>query len=253
MRYLFLLSLLALLNTGIVSANRNKGISPGEKIAIQEATRALHPQAPLKSDLPLVILPSGRINNQPLIFFISGDGGWSEFDQGVSKYLFENGISIIGLDSRRYFMKEKVPNEVANEIARVVEYYCQLWNCNSFVLLGYSFGACVVPFIADNFSVKLKSQLKGVYCLSPNVTGDFRIHIMDLLNMGTTEKYNVLEEMKKIKDLNPICIFGDGEDSQEREYFKEAGITVQLLPGEHHYKNNYKAVAEMIYNNLSAR
>ena len=127
----------------------------------------------------------------------------------------------------------------------------QQWNKSSFVLIGYSFGACVAPFIAEYFPVELKEQLNAVYCLSPDETGDFEIHITDMLDYKTSEKYNVLEEMKKIKLLNPVCIFGEEEDSDLRNHFTAAGVKVETLPGSHHYDNDFAAVAGIVIKDLS--
>jgi type IV secretory pathway VirJ component len=209
-------------------------------------------QPPFKSDLILTILPSQINENLPLVFFISGDGGWSVFDQGISEILVEKGMPVIGLNSRKYFWNEKQPKQVADEISRAVEYYMKQWNRNTFVLVGYSFGACVAPFIIPELASSLNESLKGVYCFSPDETGDFKIHLTDLLNLTTNQKYDVLGQMKKIELWKPLCIFGDDEDPEERTHFENEGIQVKILPGDHHYSNNYKAVAEIIFKIFSS-
>jgi type IV secretory pathway VirJ component len=250
MNNLLMLPLFVLLNLGNNSAIQFRANGFNLDVSQYQVNGQQPSQKPLNSNLPLVIIPSVKNEDLPLLFFISGDGGWTDFDQGVSKYLSEKGIPVVGLDARKYFWKEKQPLDVAVEITKVVDYYCQLWNKSSFVLIGYSFGACVVPFIAENFTPALQERLKGVYCLSPDLTGDFKIHVADLLNFSTVEKYDVMKEIKKIRKLGPVCIFGVGEDPQEQRYFTEAGIKVLLLPGEHHYNNDYKAVAEIILSQL---
>jgi type IV secretory pathway VirJ component len=202
---------------------------------------------PLNSNLPLTLIPSSSTDSRPLAVFISGDGGWAGFDQAVSSKLAENGMPVIGLDAQKYFWKEKQPKEAADEIAKAVEHFMNQWNRKSFVLVGYSFGACLAPFIASHFSDAVKESLKGVYCLSPDETGDFEIHISDMLSMRTNEKYNVVTEVKNIKALNPVCIFGKEESAELRNHFSATGIRIEILPGSHHYDNNYKAVAALIY------
>jgi type IV secretory pathway VirJ component len=198
------------------------------------------------TNLPLTIIPVSMKNKLPLIFFISGDGGWTAFDQGVSEILVANGMPVIGLNSRKYFWNEKQPKKVADEISVVIEYYMKLWDRNSIVLVGYSFGACVSPFIIPEFVSPLKESLSGIYCYSPDETGDFKIHMSDLLNIATNQKYDVLGQMKKIKSWNPVCIFGDEEDPDEQSHFSGEGIKVEILRGDHHYNKNYKAVADVI-------
>ena len=222
-----------------------------EKIVAQNTLLQAQHLVPLNTDLPLTLIPSSSNENLPLAFFISGDGGWTSFDQAVCQQLAENGMPVVGLDAQKYFWNEKQPKETSDEITRAVEHYMQQWHKNSLVLIGYSFGACVAPFIANNFSNPLRDILKGVYCFSPDETGDFEIHISDMLNFKNKEKYNVLSELKKIKSLNPVCIFGNDEDIELRNHFSATGIRVETLPGNHHYENNYKVVAEIVYKDFS--
>ena len=203
-----------------------------------------------KSDLPLAIIPSAEKNDLPLAIFISGDGGWTSFDQSVCEKFAEKGIPMVGLDAQKYFWNEKQPGQAANEIAPAILHYMKLWNKKSFVLLGYSFGACVAPFIASNFSDPVKETLKGVYCFSPDLTGDFEIHLTDMLHMRTKDKYDVLKEMEQIKAMNPVCIFGKDEDEEIQKTFSTNGVRIETLPGNHHYNNDYSAITTIILNDF---
>ncbi len=177
---------------------------------------------------------------------ISGDGGWTSFDQTLGEQLVEKGISVVGLDAQKYFWNARTPEQASSEISKAILHYMEQWNKKTFILAGYSFGACVGPFIASRFAIPLKHSLKGVFCLSPDETADFEIHIADMLELGTSEKYNVVEEIKKIKELNPVCLFGEGEDISVRNHFSETEAKIIVLPGNHHYNDDFNAVAEGI-------
>lgn len=218
-----------------------------DKITAKNTTQQKQELAVLNTTLPLTIIPSDAKDNLPLVVFISGDGGWSTLDHGVSVKLAADGMPVLGLDSQKYFWDEKQPKETADEIARAVSYYLKLWNRSSFIIVGYSFGACVAPFIANNFSPQVKEILKGVFCLSPDESGDFEIHIADMLSFKTNEKYDVLNEMKSISALNPVCIFGSEENAELRNKFTVKGIKVEILSGAHHYDNNYSAIVGIIF------
>jgi type IV secretory pathway VirJ component len=199
------------------------------------------------SDLPLAILPSAEKNDLPLAFFISGDGGWTSFDHAICEKFAERGIPVIGLDAQKYFWNEKKPDKVSEELTPAIKHYMKLWNKQSFILLGYSFGACVVPFIANNFADSMKEQIKGIYCFSPDLTGDFEIHLTDMLHLKTKDKYDVLSEMKLIKAMNPVAIFGNDENEDIQKLFSSNEIRIEKLPGNHHYNNNYQAITEVIF------
>jgi type IV secretory pathway VirJ component len=199
---------------------------------------------PLPGDLPITLIPADKKDTLPIVLMISGDGGWTSFDQTVCESLADKGMSVIGLDAQKYFWNERKPEETALDISKAVAHFMQQWNKKSFLLMGYSFGACAAPFIAEHFHSPISEALKGVYCLSPDEHGDFEIHITDMLSIDTEEKYNVIAELKKIKSLDPVCIFGEDEDDNVRKQFVDNGITVITLPGSHHYNNDFNAITE---------
>lgn len=199
------------------------------------------------NNLPLSIIPSVKKNNLPLVFMISGDGGWTSFDQSLAEQLAYSGLSVIGMDAQKYFWKEKTPNGTTEDISRAIAEYCLQMDKDEFILAGYSFGASVVPFVASRFSPSLKDKLKGVFSLSPDVSADFEIHIADLLNLGSEDdQYHVIAEFKKIKGVPAICCFGTEESEKTRNAFRENGIRVSLLPGNHHFNDNFSAITNMI-------
>jgi len=220
-----------------------------EKINTERTLQQIKELELLNIDIPLTTIPTSSKENLPLVFFISGDGGWSSFDNSMSEKLSKDGMPVVGLDSQKYFWNEKQPKETADEMSKVILFYMNLWHRNTFILVGYSFGACVAPFIANNFPVSLKESLKGVFCLSPDKTGDFEIHITDMLSFKTNDKYDVLNEMKLITSLNPVCIFGSDEEEELRNYFSIKEIKVETVPGSHHYNNDYSAVSSIILKN----
>jgi len=203
------------------------------------------------SDLPLTIMPSAIKSNLPLAIFISGDGGWTSFDQSFNEKLTEKGIPVLGIDAQKYFWNERKPMEVADKLNDVIIHYMNLWNRNSFIFIGYSFGADVAPFIANSFSAQMKETLKGVYCFSPDESGDFEVHIIDMLNFGSQGKYDVSSELKKIKQMNPVCIFGTDEANDFQNALTKDGIKTEVLPGSHHYNNDFEAISNLILKNLS--
>lgn len=222
-----------------------KSIKPVRKVVEKEIVEDSKTVL-LNTNLPLTVIPPESNTKLPVVFFISGDGGWKKLEQNVGEILARKGMPVIGLDALKYFWNEKQPVETANDISKVITYYMEKWNRSSFILVGYSFGAGVVPFIAGNFSGQLKEQIKCVYCLSPDITADFEIHITDMLSMNLKEKYNVLNELKQITPLNPVCIFGSEEDAKVTKQFMVRGLKVETLPGEHHYNNDYNAIATIL-------
>ncbi len=196
--------------------------------------------------LPLILSPSESANDLPMVFFISGDGGWTSFDHSLGKSLVNMGMPVIGLDAQKYFWIAKTPGETVAEISSAIVHYMQQWNRKNFILAGYSFGADIIPFIVNRLSASLKESLDGIYCFSPDESADFEIHIAGMLNLREADPFNVVAEMRKITQPEPVCIFGAEEDAKIRNDFSETGAAIVTLPGNHHYNNNPSAAARVI-------
>ncbi|SDM08664.1 AcvB/VirJ family lysyl-phosphatidylglycerol hydrolase [Siphonobacter aquaeclarae] len=198
-------------------------------------------------ELPLTVVAPARPDTAPFTVFLSGDGGWTSFDQSVGSALAAKGSAVVGLDAQHYFWQARTPESTTADLVRVIRYYQQKFNRKDFVLAGYSFGACVAPFVANRLPADLKANLRQVVLLSPSEKGDFEIHISDMLSIGSpSDQYDVLAETTKIKALRPVCLFGSEEDIPTRDRFAAAGVPVRTLPGSHHFDDAYAAIANVI-------
>ncbi len=68
--------------------------------------------------------------------------------------------------------------------------------------------------------------------------------------MNVKRKYDVIAELKKIKSLNPLCVFGNEEDTDDIKPFSQSGVKMKILPGSHHYNDDYQAVSGIIIKDL---
>ena len=194
--------------------------------------------------LPIKIIPSSK-PSKTMLFMISGDGGWTGFDQQFSEHLAAQGYPVVGLDALQYFWAAKTPEEVIKDITPVLNHYLSEWHCEQFILLGYSFGANVVPFLVNRFSPEIKNKIRLVTMMSPDEKADFEIHISDMINVfGERGNYNVKSEMLKTKEKT-LLIFGTDEsrkfDDLPKNQFKEITIS-----GGHHYGDNFDALTNGI-------
>ncbi|MCX6225639.1 MAG: hypothetical protein NTV01_12965 [Bacteroidia bacterium] len=208
---------------------------------------------PLNEDFPIVPIPATVKDSLPIAFLISGDGGWTGFDYSIGKSLADKGIPVIGLDAQKYFWKLKTPEETATEVSRALTYYMQEWKKTKFILAGYSYGACIIPFIATRLPGDLQGSLIGIYGLSPDITVDFEVHITDMIGFGrAADSFKVADEIKKIRQFQPVCIFGESESADLRTRFSEAGAKIITIPGNHHYNARPSAPADAIFREVEA-
>src|SRR5436190_13946887 len=103
-----------------------------------------------KTSLPLSLY-SGMDTTKPLVFYISGDGGFNKFSTSFMQSLNKEGYAVIGLDAKDYFWNKKRPQEAATAIEEVLNGSNKEWKKKNIVLIGYSFGADVSPFMLTHF------------------------------------------------------------------------------------------------------
>lgn len=249
MRFIFLAFILIFSKFNAESGNSRtpESTGDGEVVAYPQETDAIK-----TDELPLIVIPAAAESSAPVFFFISGDGGWTGFDNTFCELLAKRGISVVALDAKKYFWKAKSPEETTTALVSIIGKYSRQWNKSAFILAGYSFGADIVPFVVNRLPGSLKDWLSKVILLSPDRYGDFEIHLTDMLSLGIAKRrYNIVNEVKKITTHPVVSICGEDEDPINSQLFKDAGSKIVFLPGDHHYNKNVKGLAEVIIKETS--
>jgi hypothetical protein len=91
----------------------------------------------------------------------SGDGGWGRLDQGVAKVLAAAGVPVLGVNSLRYFLDKRSPQQLADDLADQLRQREARWGRRKIVLVGYSFGADALPAIVPRLPADLRGQITG--------------------------------------------------------------------------------------------
>jgi type IV secretory pathway VirJ component len=243
-------------------ANQSKWL-PQMKVAVKKIidSQLFGNKAPIESvpgvntamiaQLPLYLIKAPDNPDKPLCIILSGDGGWTDFDQSISETLAKNGITCVGLDTQKYFWEAKTPETTAQDITKVIQYYMPRLQKTNFMLVGYSFGADVIPFIANRLPADLKKRLAMAAMLSPDDKTDFEVTISSMLDIGNEDAYDVLKEIRKVNFTKKLCIFGSEEDDDNmQKSFKSNGAEVTVLNGGHHYDENYPLIVSSILKHL---
>ena len=117
------------------------------------------------------------------------------------------------------------------------------------MLMGYSQGAEIVPFVLTRLPEELKSKVISSVMLSPEITTDFEVHITNMLGMGNRQNtYDVIAEISGIQKTRQICIFGEKEKTNVPELLKDTKVETVFIPGDHHYKSNSALIVQVMKN-----
>ncbi len=224
-----------------------------EKLLIPIVIAPVHKvqQGDAGNDLPLILSLSSKDDSMPLVFLISGDGGWTGFDQGFATGMTMKGMPVIGFDALKYFWTESSPAKTAKVIVPVIRYYMNLWHRDNIVLAGYSFGADAMPFIYQQLPPDLKENVKSLVLLSPSTSADFEIHVSDMLSIGSSsDDYNVAESLKLLKGPELVAIFGEDEEPWTKTLLSPSQCRTVVIPGGHHFNDDYNALTNEVLKTL---
>ncbi|SAL11751.1 bacterial virulence protein VirJ [Caballeronia turbans] len=198
------------------------------------------------SDLPLIELRAAQPTDM-LAIVISGDGGWRDLDKTMALALQRDGVSVIGIDSLRYFWSEKTPQQTADDLARVIRAYGARWHTSHVALVGYSFGADVMPFAYNRLPDAVRAQVSYISLMGFSPAADFQIRVTGWLGMRASEKaLKVRPELNKLPPSMVQCIYGEKEEDTLCPQLTKTGIEVVKLPGDHHFGGDYDALARRI-------
>ena len=115
---------------------------------------------------------------------VSGDGGWAEIDKDVSAGLAGAGVPVAGWNSLDYYWTPRTPEAASADLSRIVGHYSRFWGKPRVLLIGYSFGADVLPFLVNRLSTESRAQVAGVSLLGLSDTAAFEFHLSSWLAGG---------------------------------------------------------------------
>ncbi len=207
------------------------------------------------ADLPLIEVPvAGRADPAaPLAVILSGDGGWAGLDKELAGALAERGIPTVGWNTLSYFWTARTPEGMTRDLARVIRHYQAAWRRDRVLLIGYSFGADVLPFMASRLPADLSARVAGVALLGPSRETGFEFHVSNWLGAlagGGEDQHEVLLEVRtlaaKLPGIPLLCLYGEKEtDTICPEIRPPLGKTI-AFSGAHHFGGSYGEVADRL-------
>lgn len=203
--------------------------------------------------LPLVEIPSAHPGPLLAVFF-SGDGGWRDLDKTIGELLAREGMPVVGIDSLRYFWRARTPEEVAADLDRIIARYAQQWQSAGVVLIGYSFGADVLPFAYNRLPPSTRDRVVQVSLLGVEPHAAFEFHVTGWLGLAPgANAPAVLPEVLHMPLDRLQCFYGaDEPDTLCRDPVLAAAEIIRTSGG-HHFDGDYPKLARIIHAGARAR
>ncbi len=184
-----------------------------------------------------------------LAVLLTGDGGWVGLDKELSRALSDAGVAVVGLDSLRYFWRRRTPEETAADVARVFAHYRAAWGRRELILLGYSRGADIVPFVATRLPPDQRAALALVAMLGPGTFAEFEVHMIDLFSSRRRSAATSTEAAVRGSGgaLRFLCVQGDDEKDSLCPHLADLPwVERVVLPGGHHFDRDYAKLARIV-------
>jgi type IV secretory pathway VirJ component len=195
-------------------------------------------------DLPLTeVRASGAAEEFALL--LTGDGGWAGLDQELAARLAASGVPTVGLNSLKYFWTERTPEATARDVARVLRHYLAAWNKQRVLLIGYSFGADVLPFVVNRLPPDLRERVASVSLLGIDSNASFEVRIADWVTSDSAGP-PTRPEVAALTHLPVLCVYGEGESDSICPQWSAAGMAREQIGKGHHFSGEYATLAERI-------
>lgn len=198
------------------------------------------------NNLPVVIKAPAGEAPEPLILYITGDGGMKKFSVNITESFRQKNYPVVALNALKYFWNKKTPQQAAKDVAALITHYQLQWNSHhGVILIGYSLGADVLPFIYTSLPADVAGEVKQLVLLSPSLYTDLEVHVSDMLGKPGTKGMSVPAEINKISGKPLLLVFG-----AEEKDFNLSALSVKyqklVLPGGHNYEEDANGVAGKI-------
>ncbi|MEO8811262.1 MAG: AcvB/VirJ family lysyl-phosphatidylglycerol hydrolase [Rhodanobacter sp.] len=236
--------------------------SPWSRVSLQSVTvvwpAASHGIAP----------PAGKGDVMAII--VSGDGGWADLDRRLGIAFIDRGIPVLGVNSFKYYWRERPAEETAQELDALMTNYLDVWNKRRVWLIGFSFGADVLPTIIDKLSPANRARIAQLVLLSPSRDVTFEIELEGyMIKQGWLKEHvkHVLQQINPIRHYDPMpplqalqgkppvvcyCGLDDADDSLCDQAGLPAWVTVHAEKGGHHFDEGYQRLTQQMLEALPA-
>jgi dienelactone hydrolase len=182
------------------------------------------------STVTLQLYQQSGARAQPLVFFTSGDGGWSPFCADIAAHIAATGKTVVGFDAKEYLLsfgnsqRPVSPNEVTSDYHELISVAVRQPGVDlsaRLVLAGWSLGAGYSVLVASDPIVK--ERIDRVVAVSLPIYNELAWKPSDALIYIThgTPREKVFDARQFVTKLNPVPIVilnaTDDDTSPSRE------------------------------------
>lgn len=199
-------------------------------------------------DMPITLVPAtgsgGRRDTMAVLY--SGDGGWVGIDRDVAAHLAAKGIPVVGIDSLSYFWSARTPQGAGADLKRIITSYSGRWHRPRVLLVGYSFGADILPATVSMLDSATRARIASLSLMGLSDTADFQFHLSSWLNLSSDEQQPTIPAVSRLRGMDIRCVQGDQENDSACPLIPRGIARHIMVPGGHHFNRNTALLAAIV-------
>jgi type IV secretory pathway VirJ component len=176
---------------------------------------------------------------------LSGDGLFPGLASDLGRSLANAGYPSVVWSSMRYYIHPRSPLQSAADLDRVIRWYGQRWNRPGVVLVGYSLGADVLPFMVNRLPPDTRAAIRGIVLLGAADDAVFVFRVEEWWGPTSAPTLPTLPEIQRLGITPTICAYGMGDDETACPAFAPY-LRVVRLNGGHHFTGDVDRVKQLI-------
>jgi len=209
----------------------------------------LYPVDAVAQDFPVKEWASDA-QDKPIVFYLSGDGGLNKFSNSLCDGINKKGYEVMELNSKSYFWDKKNPEQTAIDVNNYLVKKISGRKNQQIVMIGYSFGADVLPFILSRLPKDIHDKILASFLMASSGSTDFEIHWADIFGGNAKRDMDVVSEINKLVDDKIVIISSSDDRHLEANKITLRRYTHEILPGGHHFDGDTDEIIKVILNDM---
>lgn len=177
---------------------------------------------------------------------LTGDGPVAGLADRLAGDIRAAGVPVLVWSSTRYYWTPRTPDEAARDLDRVIRHYGAAWKRERVLVVGYSMGADVAPFLINRLPPATRARVDAAALIAMAHDAIFEFHVHQWWGPSSAPSLATRPEVERLRPLRVVCIHGRGDRHGACPEMKTSGMAVVELRGGHHFRGDGKRLSGVV-------
>lgn len=177
---------------------------------------------------------------------LTGDGPTGGLGKQIGRGLQRAQMPAVVWHSLRYYWNPKTPEQAARDLDLVIRHYGSAWKKQRVVLVGYSMGADVLPFLVNRLPADTRARVAGVALVAMAHDAVFEFRVEQWWGTSGAPKRATRPEVERLAGLPVVCVWARGDELAACPRMRTAPMREVELRGGHHFKGDEARLVRVI-------